>query len=941
MSDAPPLSRRQAALALLASAVTLTSCDKPDEEIVPYVEQPERVVPGVPLRFATATPLNGYARGLLATVFEGRPVKLEGNPDHPASLGATDVFAEADLLSLYDPDRSRTVREGTRIASWESFLSAALPRLQRLEAAGGRGLSLLTGHVTSPTLLRLIGEARARFPAMRWHAHEPVGEENARAGAALAFGRPLAVLPRLDRAAVLLALDADPLGPGPDQIRHARAFAARRTARRDGTRFARLYAAEPAMTLTGAKADHRIALAPAGLRDFAAALAARLGAAVPAPALEPSAQRFLDAVLADLQAHPGEALVLVGEWQPPEVHALVHWINDRLRAPVELIEPVGPAAAEPAPLSELAGDLRAGRVDTLLILEANPAHDAPGDLGFTAALRGAEAFTVHLGSCRDETAVLCRWHLPETHALEDWRDLRATDGTVSLAQPLIRPLYDTRSSAWLLGVLLGRQDAGAYAALRATWSARQPDGFEAWWRRILHDGVVPGSVAPPVARPPPRLPALPPRSAISIGGPVLVLRPDPTVWDGRYANNAWLQECPKPLTRQVWGNAAQMAPEEAATRGLADGDLVRLIVGDHAVEAPVMLRPGTAPGVVVLTLGHGRQRAGAIGDGVGADAYVFRRGDALWAVPGLVISKLGQKGRLLREEPDQRIAGEARELFQTLPMSEFTRRTAEPPPPPARPPSLNPEAPRDTYAWGMVIDTTLCIGCNACVIACQSENNVPVVGPEEMARGRDMHWLRVDTYDTGTPEEPSPGFQPVPCMQCEHAPCEPVCPVAASVHDAEGLNVQVYNRCIGTRFCQANCPYKIRRFNWKGYADGQEYANQGAPVLAAQRNPEVSVRARGVMEKCTYCTQRISAARRASEKEGREIAEGEVVTACQSACPSRAISFGDLSRPDSAVSRLRQEPQHYALLGHLGTRPRTTYLAEVENSNSALDGGGA
>jgi molybdopterin-containing oxidoreductase family iron-sulfur binding subunit len=942
VSDAPPFSRRQAALALLASAVTLASCDKPEEEIVPYVVQPERVVPGVPLRFATAMPLNGYARGLLATVFEGRPVKIEGNPDHPASLGATDVFAEADLLSLYDPDRSRVVREGARIVSWEGFLGAALPRLRRLEATGGQGLSLLTGHVTSPTLLRLIEEVRARFPAIRWHAYEPVGEENARAGAAIAFGRPLAALPRLDRVAVLLALDADPLGPGPDQIRHGRAFAERRTARRYSTHFARLYAAEPAMTLTGAKADHRIALAPAALHAFALALAARLGAALPAPALEPPAQRFLDAVLGDLQAHPGEALVLVGEWQPPEVHALVHWINDQLRAPVELIEPVGPAAGEgPVPLSGLAADLGAGRVDTLLILGANPAYDAPGDLGFAEALRGAKALTVHLGPYRDETAVLCRWHLPETHALEDWRDLRATDGTVSLAQPLIRPLYNTRSAMWLLNVLLGRQDDSAYATLRATWSTRRPADFEVWWRRVLHDGVVPDSAAPRVVPAPPRLPVLPPSPAVSIGGPVLVLRPDPTVWDGRYANNAWLQECPKPLTRQVWGNAAQMAPEEAAARGLANGDLIRLILRNREVEAPVMLCPGTALGVVVLTLGHGRSRAGAIGDGVGADAYAFRRGDAPWTVAGLVISKLGRKGLLLREEPAQRIVGEARELFQTMPIAEFIHRVGEPPTPPVRPPSLNPDQQSDTYAWGMVIDTTLCIGCNACVIACQSENNVPVVGPEEIAGGRDMHWLRIDTYDTGTPEEPRPGFQPVPCMHCEHAPCEPVCPVAASVHDAEGLNVQVYNRCVGTRFCQANCPYKVRHFNWRGYADGQEYANQGAPVLAAQRNPEVSVRARGVMEKCTYCTQRISAARRTAEKEGREIAEGEVVTACQSACPSRAISFGDLSRPDSTVSRLRAEPQHYALLGHLGTRPRTTYLAEVENPNPALDRGGA
>jgi len=938
MTDAPPLSRRQAALALIASAASLASCDKPEEEIIPYVEQPERVVPGVPLRFATSLPLNGYARGVLATVFEGRPVKLEGNPAHPASLGATDVFLEAELLSLYDPDRSRAVREGARIASWDAFLGALRPQIRHAESKGGHGLSLLTGHITSPTMLRLIAELRARLPGLAWHAHEAAGTGNSLAGAALAFGRPLAAVQRLDRAAVVLAIDADPLGPGPDQIRHGREFASRRSARRAGKPFSRLYVVEPAMTITGAKADHRLPLAPAELRDFAAALAIRLGGELSAPPLAPRAQAFLDAVLDDLRAHPGEAMVLAGEWQPPEVHALVHWINQRLGAPVDLIEPVGPDLAEaPAPLGALVEALREDRVDTLLILGANPAYDGPGDLRVAEALRASRAFTVHLGPWRDETAALCRWHLPETHPLEDWADLRATDGTASVCQPLIRPLYATRSAAWLLGVVLGRQDEGSHAAVRATWAARQGGNFEAWWRRVLHEGVVPESAAPPVAAPPARLPALPERP--SVGGLTLVLRPDATVWDGRYANNAWLQECPKPLTRNVWGNAAQIAPVEAAARHITDGEMVRLELGDRSVEVPVMVRAGTAPGVLSLTLGHGRARAGAIGDGVGTDAYALRRAAMPWAMPGLVLGGLGRPGGLLREQPDQRLDGEARELFQTLSLSDFTARIPAAPPPPARPPSLNPDAVSDTHAWAMVIDTTLCIGCNACVIACQSENNVPVVGPEQVAGGRDMHWLRIDTYDVGPAEDPRPGFQPVPCMHCEHAPCEPVCPVAASVHDAEGLNVQVYNRCIGTRFCQANCPYKVRRFNWRGYADGQEYANQGAPVIAAQRNPEVTVRARGVMEKCTYCTQRISAARRASEREGREIADGEVVTACQAACPSRAIIFGDLTKPESGVAQLRQEPQHYALLGHLGTRPRTTYLAEVINPNPALEDG--
>ncbi|MDB5413274.1 MAG: 4Fe-4S ferredoxin, partial [Rubritepida sp.] len=452
---------------------------------------------------------------------------------------------------------------------------------------------------------------------------------------------------------------------------------------------------------------------------------------------------------------------------------------------------------------------------------------------------------------------------------------------------------------------------------------------EAWWRRALHDGVIADSAASPVTPPEPRLPTLPPLDP----GLTLLLRPDPATWDGRFANNAWLQECPKPLTRQVWGNAAQMAPAEARDRGLREGDVVRLSLEGRTVEAPVLLQRGMARGVVMLTLGHGRRKAGAIGDGIGVDAHAIQPAASPWGASGLAIEKTGRTGRILRQQAAHAIEGEEAELFPSTPLAEIEQRAATPPPPQTPLPSFYQPRESTGSAWAMVIDSTLCIGCNACVVACQAENNIPVVGPEEVAARRDMHWLRIDTYELGPEDEPRPGFQPVPCMHCEIAPCEPVCPVGASVHDSEGLNVQVYNRCVGTRFCQSNCPYKVRRFNFRGYADGQEYANLGAETVAAQHNPEVTVRARGVMEKCTYCVQRISAARRASEKEGREIAEGEVVTACQAACPSQAIAFGDLHKPDSAVARLRQERQHHVLLGHLNTRPRTTYLADIRNPN--------
>ena len=929
----PLLGRRQAALGLFASALTLTACGQPEEEILPYVDKPEGLTPGQPMRFATSLPLNGYARGVLATCYEGRPVKLEGNPLHPASQGATDAFTEAAILSLYDPDRSRSVRQGERVDSWEGFEAALLPQLRRAEANGGAGLRLLTGHLTSPTLLRLIGWLRERFPAMHWHTHEPIAETQVRAGAALAFGAPLTVLPRIERARVVLALDADPLGPGPEQILHGRAFATVRSARRNGSGpFARLYAVDPVMTATGAKADHRLALAPAELRDFAVALAARLGADLPAPDLAPPAARFLEAVATDLEGAHGAGLVLAGPWAAPEMQALAHWINGRLDAPMDHFAPP-PDQAEDLPA--LAEALRAGAVETLLILDTNPAYDAPADLDFAAALRSTKAFTVHLGPWRHETAALCRWQLPQHHPLEDWADLRAPDGTASIAQPLIRPLYASRSAVWLLGLLGGRLDLGAREAVRETWAAHWPaEGFETAWRKALHDGVVADSAAPPLPAPMPRAPAPPPAPA---PGLTLLLRPDPTVWDGRFANNPWLQECPKPLTRQVWGNAVLLAPAEAERRGLREGDVARLQVDDRVLEAPVLPSPGMATGVVALSLGYGRRRAGAIGNDLGANAYALRRQDALWTLEGLRLEPAGRHEELLHLQEAHRLEGEARELLPERALAGLLEYPLEPEPK-APPTSIfEPIEPDGQVAWGMVIDSTLCIGCNACVVACQAENNVPVVGPEDVSKGRDMHWLRIDTYWHGPEAQSRPGFQPVPCMHCEAAPCEPVCPVAASVHDAEGLNAQVYNRCIGTRFCQANCPYKVRRFNFHGYADGQEYANQGAPIVAAHYNPDVTVRGRGVMEKCTYCVQRISAARRQAEKENRPIVEGEVRTACQSACPSRAIQFGDLRKEDSAVSRLRREPQHYALLGHLGTRPRTTYLAQVRNPNPALE----
>jgi molybdopterin-containing oxidoreductase family iron-sulfur binding subunit len=929
LAAARALSRR-AALRLIATGVAAlgAGCSRPHEEIVadetlPYVNMPEGLVPGLAQRYATSLPLAGYARGALVTAVEGRPIKVEGNPRHPASRGASDVFAQAEILSLYDPDRAQAIRRGGEISEWPAFEAALREERDRRVADKGAGLRLLTGRISSPTLLGQIAELMARYPAMRWHVHEPTDDGDAEAARAV-FGRPLALLPRPEDAAVVVALQADPLGPGPGQVRFGAAMAARRGRDRVGTR---LHAAESVMTLTGAAADRRLTADPDAVARIAVALCHELGADVAAPTLAPDQQRFVAAAVADLRAHSGAALIVAGPSLPDWIRALAHWTNDHIGAPVDAFE-IDPRT-QGASLADLGEDLRGGKVDTLVVIDANPAHTAPGDLDFEPLLKKAR-LRIHLGLYDDETATVSDWRLPMAHALESWSDLATPDGVAGIVQPLIRPLFGGVTAHALIAALAGEPQRSDYARLRDAWKARWGDeGFEARWRQALLDGVAAGAPKPATKTASPPTPAPLPETA----GMTALFLPDPAVFDGRYANNAWLQECPRPFSKSVWGNSVAMAPEDARRLGLEDGDEVRISANGRSVVGPVRLATGAAAGTIALTLGYGRHHAGAIGDGIGFNVAPLRASASPWIARGVVVERTGRRNA---QPPSTfgffALEGEAKALAPEFGPHETP---SLPPADPQRPGFATPSRPTGPYAWAMVVDTDSCIGCNACVVACQSENNVPVVGPEEIALGRDMHWLRIDLYDHGDAQAPRPVFQPVPCMHCETAPCEPVCPVEASVHDHEGLNVQVYNRCVGTRFCEANCPYKVRRFNFFGYADGEEYSRLGDPLVKAANNPDVSVRARGVMEKCTYCVQRISRARRDAEREMRDIAEGEVTTACQAACPTRAIHFGNLADPASDVSRLRRRPDHYGLLANLGTRPRTTYLARRRDKPGA------
>ncbi|MGN6750473.1 MAG: 4Fe-4S dicluster domain-containing protein, partial [Xanthobacteraceae bacterium] len=811
---------------------------------------PERLVPGIPLQFASALALAGYGRGVILTSFEGRPIKIEGNPRHPASLGATDVYGEAAVLSLYDPDRSRAPNSDGRIQPWTVFEAALRRQIDQANSSQGAGLALLTGRITSPTLIAQIGALRAKLPQMKWCRYEPIADDTSDAGAMQAFGQPATALPRFTDARAALMLDADPLGCGPAQIRFSHDIVAARRSQ-DPQQSLRLYAVEPAWTLTGALADHRLPLHPDLIRNVAIAIARGLGATLPEADLPEDAARFAKAAAADFATRQGAALVLAGPRQGADVAALCHWINDRLGAPVDFIASVGARGdGKGDSLRGLADDLRAQRISTLIMIGVNPAYDAPGDLGF-AELIGAASFSVHLGLHNDETAARSTWHLPMTHVLESWSDIRAFDGTASIIQPLIRPLYNTRTAHELVALLSSDASASPYASVRDYWRDAKPDGdFEDWWRQSLHDGVIANTAAAKLTVRSPSLPQVAPAGTQQ--SLTLTLAPDPSLFDGSMANNAWLQECPAPFTKQVWGNALQVAETDARAMGIVDGDIVRLSDGQRTIEAPVLVRSAQAPQTVAATLGHGRTRAGSIGSNIGFDVHPLLRADSPWAVANVTITPTGAHQDLLLTQHDFMLEGEAEELQPRFSLAELAKGNLGLSPPGGDPPTLYPKAVHDTYEWAMVIDSSACIGCNACVIACQAENNVPIVGPDEIAEGRDMHWLRVDNYVA----KGRPAFSPVPCMHCEHAPCEPVCPVAASIHDSEGLNVQVYNRCIGTRFCQSNCPYKVRRFNFFGYADGQEYRGFRDPIVKAVFNPDVTVRSRGVMEKCTYCVQR-------------------------------------------------------------------------------------
>jgi MoCo/4Fe-4S cofactor protein with predicted Tat translocation signal len=909
-----PLDRRRV-LKLMAAGLALAGlggCERvaPSGVLVPPVRPEPNAVSANKDMFTTASVLQGYAAGVLVQHDVGRPIKIEGNPLHPASLGATDAFAQAELLGFYDPDRAISLERKGEPQDWQNLQAAMADQRASWTRTHGEGLRILTGTITSPTLARQINALQQRYPAMRWHQWEPVSRDSVRAGADLAYGRAVEIVPHIDVADVILALDSDLISSAPGHVRFAHDLASRRNPTR--TTMSRIHAIEPTPSLMGVVADHRIIAEPDEIMRTTAMLADLILRSAPLPSGSPP---WLGYAADDLKAHPGRAFIHVGPHLPAELHALAHAMNEALGGRGHTFDVIEPVEANPidqaASFQELLHDMQAARVQSLIIIDANPAYTASG-LEFEEALRRVPlSLTTAIGP--NETAVASVWSVPQRHPFEDWSDARAFDGTTTILQPQALPLYGGVSPHRLLALLLDFSMPDSLAIVQQTWQDRGATG----WHESLANGIVSNTAASGIdvtLRPDAANASLKPASVQPLN---LLLRPDPHIWDGRFNNNAWLQELPRPLTKLTWDNPLLIAPDQAQRLGVRNGDRVTLSVGRTSVTLPAWIMPGQANNCVVGLLGFGRRVVGTVGEGTGFDLYhlSYRQGPpSLAKAEGSEVLGCTEHHNPMLSTPDDFARRGTLAQFQAEPRFLSDKAENE---------ELYHWKPPGPAQWGMSIDLNACTGCNACVVACMAENNIPVVGKKEVIREREMHWLRIDRYYDGEAEDPAIIFQPVLCMHCEEAPCEYVCPVGATVHDNEGLNVMVYNRCIGTRFCSNNCPYKVRRFNYFDFT-GLEHRTPQA------RNPEVTVRGRGVMEKCTFCLQRIAAARIVADTDNRPIGADEVRTACQAACPTQAITFGNMAEGGTVVERKRS-PLSYALLHDQDTRPRVTYEARITN----------
>ncbi|QDU91618.1 Tetrathionate reductase subunit B precursor [Pirellulimonas nuda] len=993
-SELPEGVSRRRWMQLMGASFALASvagCRWETEKIAAFTNRPEGYIPGATERYATNFEWAGAPRHVVVTKFDQRPIKIEGNALHPASLGGTDTYTQAATLSLYDPDRSTYVlqrdQRETFQRSWAEF-DAYLKEMLATLGPDADGLAVLMPPTSSLAIHDAMDRLAERSSGVRFYQYSPLARNAELAGAELAFERPLRTHHRFENAKVIATFDADPLVDGAQAVRLAREFAASRD---PNGQMSRLYSVESQYSVTGASADHRLPVRSCEIAGVLGEVRDMLAAGKVAEQTDPKLSdraKFIQVMASDLQAAGTGACVIVGPGQPAAAHAIGHEINSLLGAlgsTVELTEEPGPKA-KAGTLADLVGDIMAVRVSALVIVGGNPIYDAPANLDVAEALAKAP-HSIHLSYYDNETSRACQWSLPEAHPLEVWGDAAAWDGTIGVCQPMIDPLTGGRSALELLTILGDEDFPNAEQLVREAIASRVGGGDESMWRTLLHDGVLADSAQETVS-------GLTPKKGVKADpnaageGPEVVFTRSSSTYDGCLANNGWMQELPDFITKLTWDNAAIMSPATAAEFNAKQGEVVSIKVGLATVEAPTFILPGQADGSIGLALGYGRTAAGHVGglikeaggkgtspfvNGIGGRWELFRAaanpvgvnvyplrssnaaGGSMGFVGGVEVKHAGRSYPLATtqdhftidtlglEAIGQRVGELVREgshaEYKEHP--DFAKHRGAHVAPEEETQLWNALTHDDNRAWGMSIDLNKCVGCNACIVACQSENNVPIVGKDQVARGREMHWIRVDRYFKGfDPEtgkyaaQPEVAFQPVACMHCEMAPCEQVCPVAATVHSDEGLNDMVYNRCIGTRYCSNNCPFKVRRFNYFHYTGYLEEANN--ELMKLVMNPEVTVRSRGVMEKCTYCTQRISAARIDAKNQGRPIRDGEIVTACQQVCPSAAIEFGDLNDKQSRVRKAHDDPRSYGMLAELRVKPRTAYLARVRNPHPLL-----
>ncbi len=966
---------------------------RPVEHIMPYAEMPENVLPGVPNFYATAMNIGGDVVGLLVESHEGRPTKIEGNPGHPINLGRTNSLHQGSVLNLYDPSRLKTPRKGMAPANWDAAADFVKAHFAEQRSSNGRGMAVLSRALPSPTYYHLRDRFLARYPQAKWYTYESVSYDNERQGLTAAFGSPVRPLYRLNKAWVVVSLDADLLCTEHNGVSNANLWSTLRVVDKPDDEMSRLYAVEGTYSVTGSNADHRLRLRPSQVEAFTFALAGELlaqgqvalpadiRAAIPerSKGLDEKAAAFAKAVAADLLDRRTKrgglrtGVVVPGRRQSAQVHACAAAINAAIGAIGATVDYYADYSRPEGDIGDMAGikalteALNGGQVQTLLVLGGNPVYEAPGDLAFGEAMGKAET-TIHLADYPDETAREATWALPRAHYLETWGDLVALDGTVSIQQPLIDPLFGAWSEVELLARILGDEPNDGFRLVRGYWKRRVgPLGFFKRWRRWLHDGThrdvqVTGTL--PVSQRRARGMAGLAGAAAPAAGPralELVFIEDTHLYDGRYANNAWLQEAPDPMTKLVWDNVACVSPKTAAALSLSNEDRISIEVGGKAIDGVAWVQPGLADDMAVVTLGYGRRFDNYLpyhDEGtVGFDVNPLRSADSPNVAYGAVIAKRNGTYPLATVQPYDRLEPgfgyERRPFVRETTTAGYAKDPSFAKPgiiehgkpfpqgklvahPPTKALHPDPVSYAEGHQWGMVIDLNTCTGCNTCIVACVSENNIMSVGKDQIRRGRDMHWIRMDRYFTGDPEDPQVVHQPMVCQQCEMAPCENVCPVAATVHSPEGLNDMVYNRCIGTRYCANNCPFKVRKFNFYNYSKNQPESYHMV------RNPDVTVRFRGVMEKCTYCTQRITRGkRRANEAESVEQKKQEIAAitpACAQACPTGSIIFGDINDKESRVAQLKAHPRDYGLLTELNIRPRTSYLSKVRNPNPNMAG---